>query len=75
MYDLSGTLLAIKDGPVPIAFLKLAKEVNNTKMEIHLEPMSPYDRRLIHNALTDFKGIKTESEGEGQDRHIVIKPV
>jgi spoIIIJ-associated protein len=54
---------------------KLAKEVNNTKMEVHLEPMSPYDRRLIHNALTDFKGIKTESEGEGQDRHIVIKPV
>ena len=43
-------------------------------MEVHLEPMSAYDRRLIHNALTNFKGIKTESEGEGINRHIVIKP-
>ena len=53
---------------------KLAKEVSATKMEVHLEPMSAYDRRLIHNALTNFKGVKTESEGEGINRHIVIKP-
>lgn len=53
---------------------KLAKEVSSTKMEVHLEPMSPYNRRLIHNALTNFKGVKTESEGEGLSRHIVIKP-
>lgn len=53
----------------------LAKEVIQTKMEVHLENMNAYDRRIIHNALTDFKGIKTESEGEEPNRHIVIKPL
>ena len=53
---------------------KLAKEVVKTKMEIHLENMNAYDRRIIHNALTNFKGIKTESTGEEPERHIVIKP-
>ena len=37
--------------------------------------MNAYDRRIIHNALTNFKGIKTESEGEEPNRHIVIKPL
>ena len=53
----------------------LAKEVTKTKMEVHLENMNAYDRRIIHNALTNFKGIKTESEGEEPNRHIVIKPL
>ena len=53
----------------------LAKEVTKTKLEIHLENMNAYDRRIIHNALTNFKGIKTESEGEEPNRHIVIKPL
>lgn len=52
-----------------------AKEVVNTKMEIALDNMSSYERRIIHNALTDFKGVKTESEGEEPNRHIVIKPL
>ena len=53
----------------------LAKEVTKTKLEVHLENMNAYDRRIIHNALTNFKGIKTESEGEEPNRHIVIKPL
>lgn len=54
---------------------KLAKEVAKTNVEVHLENMNAYDRRIIHNALTNFKGIKTESEGEEPNRHIVIKPL
>ena len=53
----------------------LAKEVTKTNVEVHLENMNAYDRRIIHNALTDFKGVKAESEGEEPNRHIVIKPV
>lgn len=53
----------------------LAKEVSKTKMEVHLENMNAYDRRIIHNALTNWKGIKTESTGEEPNRHVVIKPV
>ena len=52
----------------------LAKEVIKTNVEVHLENMNAYDRRIIHNALTDFKGVKSESEGEEPNRHVVIKP-
>ena len=53
---------------------QMAKEVVSTKMEIKLDNMSSYERRIIHNVLTDFKGVKTESEGEEPNRHVVIKP-
>ena len=53
----------------------LAKEVIKTNVEVHLDNMNAYDRRIIHNALTNFKGIKTESEGEEPNRHVVIKPI
>ena len=53
---------------------KTAKEVARTKVEVHMDNMNAYERRIIHNVLTDFKGIKTESEGEEPNRHIVIKP-
>ena len=53
---------------------KIAKEVAKTKVEAELEDMNSYQRRLIHNALTDFKGVYTESVGEEPNRHIVIKP-
>lgn len=53
---------------------KIAKEVAKTKIEAELENMNSYQRRLVHNALTDFKGVYTESVGEEPNRHIVIKP-
>ena len=53
---------------------KIAKEVAKTKVEAELENMNSYQRRIIHNALTDFKGVYTESVGEEPNRHIVIKP-
>ena len=53
---------------------KIAKEVAKTKVEAELENMNSYQRRLVHNALTDFKGVYTESVGEEPNRHIVIKP-
>jgi spoIIIJ-associated protein len=37
-----------------------------------LEPMSPYDRRLVHMALADHPEVMTESTGEGEDRRVVI---
>ena len=51
-----------------------AKEVVKTKIPVALDNMTSYERMIIHNKLTDFKGIKTESEGEEPERHIVIKP-
>ena len=51
-----------------------AKDVAKTKKEAHLEPMNSYERRIIHNALTNSKDVITESEGEEPNRHVVIKP-
>ena len=53
---------------------KTAREVAKTKVEAKLEPMNSYERRIVHNALTNFKGVYTESEGEEPNRYVVIKP-
>ena len=52
----------------------IAKEVSKTNVEVHLENMNAYDRRIVHNILTDFKGVTTTSVGEEPNRHVVIKP-
>jgi spoIIIJ-associated protein len=43
------------------------------KMDVELEPMSSYDRMVIHSHLENISNIKTESVGEGRDRHLVIR--
>ena len=53
---------------------KTAKEVARTKVEAKLEPMNSYERRIVHNALTNFRGVYTESEGAEPNRCVVIKP-
>lgn len=52
----------------------LAREVRNTKQEIVMENMNSYERRIVHNCLTNFKGVETISEGEEPNRHVIIKP-
>ena len=54
---------------------KLAKEVLRTKEPIAMDCMNSYERRLVHNALANFKGITSNSEGEEPNRRIVIKPI
>lgn len=49
-----------------------AEEVRQDGRAVHLDPMSPRDRRVVHEALKDEKGIRTESEGRGEDRHVTI---
>ena len=51
------------------------KEVVKTGIDVSLENMNSYERRIVHNALTNFKGITTKSEGEEPNRHVVIKKV
>ena len=54
--------------------IKLAKEVVKTGIEVKMDKMNSYERRLVHNKLTDFKGVTTISEGEEPNRCVVIKP-
>jgi spoIIIJ-associated protein len=51
----------------------LANRARDLKSDIELEPMSSYERLVIHGALTDQPNIKTESIGEGKMRRVVIK--
>lgn len=53
---------------------RVAKEVSETKIEAKLDSMNSYERRIIHNALTNNKKVYTESEGEEPNRYVVIKP-
>lgn len=52
----------------------LAREVRNTKQEVIMENMNSYERRIVHNILTNYKGVETISEGEEPNRHVIIKP-
>lgn len=52
---------------------KIAHEVMKTKIDVSLDNMNSYERRIIHNALSKFKNISTASEGEEPNRHIVIR--
>jgi spoIIIJ-associated protein len=51
----------------------LADQVVQTKEDKVLLPMSSYERRIIHAELAQRTDVITESQGEGLDRHIVIK--
>jgi len=53
--------------------IKIAKEVRNTKVDVELDNMNSYERRIIHNKLSNFKGITTTSVGEEPNRHVIIK--
>ncbi len=52
-----------------------AKQVLDSKKELELEPMSSWQRRIVHVTLQDIKGVESESIGEGRERHLVIKPL
>ena len=54
--------------------LQKADDVRILGEPIELSPMKPADRRAVHMALSQFDDIETESEGEGRDRYVVIKP-
>jgi len=53
---------------------EIADEVSITKKERTLPPMSSYERRIIHSELSERTDVTTESQGQGADRCIIIKP-
>lgn len=53
---------------------KAAKRAIRQGVEVPLSPMTPFERKMIHNALKEVRGIHTLSRGEGLERHIVIVP-
>ncbi len=54
---------------------KVAEQAIKIERNIHLDPMSAYDRRIVHTTLQDRDDVTTESTGEGEKRHVVVKPI
>ncbi len=54
--------------------VSLAHKCHKSGRKVELEPMNPFERRVIHTALQDDKFVRTESHGEGRFRHVVILP-
>ena len=52
---------------------KIARQVTLTKVDVKLDPMNSFQRRIVHNALSKFDYIKTESIGTEPNRYVVIK--
>lgn len=55
--------------------LQLAEEALREHKKIVLDPMEPYERKAIHEALSGFSRVRTYSEGQGEERRVVIEPV
>ena len=51
-----------------------ADQVLETGTERPLEPMDALERKIVHDAVAEIDGVRTESRGEGPDRHVVILP-
>ncbi len=64
-----------KYGRVAALARRTAKEVQKTKIDVKLSPMSSDERRVVHNVLSNFSHIATESSGEGRNRAVTIKYV
>ncbi len=50
----------------------ISVKVRKTRQNVYLEPMNPYERRIIHSALQDDPFVTTHSEGEEPDRKVVV---
>ncbi len=51
---------------------RIGEKVRRTGRAFAMEPMNPYERRIIHSAITEMEGLRSESRGEGKDRRVVI---
>ena len=54
--------------------IKTAEQAIKIERNIHLDPMNAYERRIVHTTLQEREDVTTESTGEGEKRHVVVKP-
>jgi spoIIIJ-associated protein len=52
-----------------------AKKVLETGQPMTLKPMNPAERRVVHRVVGEYSQLRTESEGEGRERHVVLSKV
>lgn len=72
--DING-YVADKNADIVALANKTAEQAIKIERNIHLDPMNAYDRRIVHLTLQDRDDVTTESTGEGEKRHVVVKPI
>jgi spoIIIJ-associated protein len=53
---------------------QIGRRVQKTGRPESLEPMSPYERKIVHDVVAELPGVESLSEGEGPDRHVIVRP-
>ena len=71
----SGNYRALRIEELKLSAQVAAQRVRETRQSFRFNPMSSRERRIIHLALKDQAGVRTASEGVGEQRHLVIHPV
>lgn len=69
--DISG-YKAKRESNIQREVRKIAKEVLKTKVEAKLDPMNSYERRIVHNIISEYDELITHSEGEAPNRYVII---
>ncbi|MDQ5950614.1 MAG: spoIIIJ-associated protein [Patescibacteria group bacterium] len=70
--DVNGALARAENQLVSKAKM-IAERAKNFKVDVEMEGLSSYERRIVHAALDGIPGIKTESRGEGKGRKLVVR--
>lgn len=70
--DVNGVLARVENQLVAKAKM-VAERAKNFKVDVEMEGLSSYERRIVHAALDGISGIKTESRGEGKERKLVVR--
>lgn len=70
----SGDFRALRIAELMLSAKVAAQRVRETNQPFRLNPMAPRERRIVHLALKDLAGIRTSSEGVGEERQVVIMP-
>jgi predicted RNA-binding protein Jag len=71
----SGDFRSLRIAELMLSAKVAAQRVRETKQPFRLNPMAPRERRIVHLALKDLAGIRTTSEGIGEERQVVILPI
>jgi spoIIIJ-associated protein len=73
MLEVSGHRQARREALSALA-KRTADEVLSTGTSVRMDPMNPFERKIIHDAIGDIDGVHSESEGEEPNRRVVVQP-
>jgi spoIIIJ-associated protein len=71
MLDIAGWRQSRRDELTELG-TRTAKEVLDSGQSVRLRPMTPFERKVVHDAVANIKGVESESEGEEPKRQVVV---